>query len=212
MINVYITDDHPSIIYGVENMLQGNTEVLIKKTFTTGTGLLAGLKEGLPDVLLLDIHLPDISGNQLARTISKKYPQVAILAFTNMNTEFHIRDMMSHGCLGFLLKTADTATLIRSIKEVYAGREFLEHALKAEMTYDMMQTKKRQLTLPALTKREQEILKMVCAGKTNQEIANQLYLSLRTVENHRFNLQQKLQVKNTAALVQTALQLNLIHE
>ena len=206
MINVYITDDHPSIIYGVENMLRNKKEVKVTKSFTSGAALLEGLKQTVPDVLLLDIHLPDITGNKLARIISKNYPQVAMLAFTNMNTDFHIQDMLSHGCLGYLLKTADTDTILRGIKEVYAGNVFFEQPLKAEIKDNMMQAdKKRKFILPSLTKREKEILRLICDGNTNQQIADQLYLSLRTIENHRFNLQQKLQVKNRVDLIKLAL-------
>lgn len=206
MINVYLTDDHPSIIYGVKNMLQGRDDMQLTACFSSGAELKAGLKEGLPDVLLLDIHLPDITGNELTRMISKKYPQVAILAFTNMNTDFHIKDMMGHGCLGYLMKTADTDTLVEAIKAVYAGKEFFETPLKAEVKDDMMQTKKQLQVLPALTKRELEIVQHIVAGKTNQEIADTLFLSLRTIENHRYNLQTKLRVKSMAELIRVALQ------
>lgn len=210
MIKVYITDDHPTIIHGLKSMLAANDEITVAGAFTSGKELLAAMEQELPDVLLLDIHLPDITGNRLARMISQQYPQVGILAFTNMNTDFHLRDMLSHGCLGYLLKTADTSTVIQAIKEVYHGREFLEQPLNAGVKYEMMQAEKRQAAiLPALTKREKEVLRLICAGKTNQQVADELYLSLRTVENHRFNLQQKLKVKNTVELMKVALHAGL---
>ncbi len=210
MIKVYITDDHPSIIYGLRDMLQASNEIIISGTFTTGKDLIAGLEKALPDVLLLDIHLPDITGNQLARMITRQYPQVSILAFTNMNTDFHIKDMMHHGCRGYMLKTADTPTLIHGIKEVYAGRTFMEQSIKADIHNDLMQTRKQQIMLPSLTKREKEILTLICSGNTNQQIANKLFLSLRTIENHRFNLQQKLKVKSTVELMKVVLNMGLI--
>ncbi len=212
MIKIYITDDHPSIIHGLKHMLQHHQDIHIAGTFNTGKDLLNRLETDLPDVLLLDIHLPDISGNRLARIISQKYPQVAMIAFTNMNTDFHIQDMMNNGCLGYLLKTADEGTVAKGIREVYAGRKFLEQPLKAELEHDMMQTKKLLVTMPTLTKREKEVLQYICAGKTNQQIADELHLSLRTIENHRFNLQQKLKVKNTVDLIKLALHAGLIDD
>lgn len=205
MIKVYIADDHPSIIYGLQNMLAQEKEIQVAQSFHTGKDLLEGLAKSLPDVLILDIHLPDITGNQLARIISTQYPTVGILAFTNMNTDFHIQDMLSHGCLGYLLKTADISTVVTAIKEVYAGRKYLEYPLEAELKQDMVKAEKRLISAPALTKREKEIIKLICAGKSNQQVAEELFISLRTVENHRFNLQQKLKVKNTAELVKLAL-------
>ncbi len=205
MIEVYIADDHPSIIHGLKTMLAQDDQISLTRSFHTGKDLLEGLRRGIPDVLILDIHLPDITGNQLARIISTEYPTISLLAFTNMNTDFHIQDMLSHGCLGYLLKTADTPTVLKAIKEVYAGRTFLERPLEAELKQDMSNAEKRLITLPALTKREKEIIRLICAGKSNQQVADELFISLRTVENHRFNLQQKLKVKNTAELVKMAL-------
>ncbi len=205
MINIFIADDHPSIIHGLKAMLAQSDQMQVVKTFNTGKELLEALCTETPDVLILDIHLPDITGNQLARIISSKYPGVAMLAFTNMNTDFHIQDMLRHGCLGYLLKTADAPTVITAIKEVYAGRKYLEQPLEAELRQEMTEAEKRLITMPALTKREKEIIRLICAGKSNLEVAEELCISLRTVENHRFNLQQKLKVKNTAELVKMAL-------
>src|SRR5690606_19643799 len=137
--------------------------------------LLAQLETQIPDVLLLDIHLPDISGNRLARIISRKYPALAILAFTNMNTDFHIQDMMRNGCLGYLLKTADAETIIEGIQEVHAGKKFFQQTLNRELEFDVAQSNKRAGRLPSLTKREKEVLEFVCSGKTNQEIATELF-------------------------------------
>lgn len=208
MISVYITDDHPPIIQGLQYILAGNSEVEISGMFTRGQTLLDQLEEQRPDVLLLDIHLPDISGNRLARIVSEKYPGIAILAFTNMNTGFHIQDMMNNGCKGYLLKTADKATILKAIKEVYAGRPFLDQ-LDPGAKNDITDTRKRLQSLPPLTKREQEVLKYICAGRTNQQIADALQVSLRTIESHRFHIQQKLRAKNMVDLIKYALHMGL---
>jgi DNA-binding NarL/FixJ family response regulator len=210
MIKVFIIDDHPSIIAGLKTMLQNSEDIVVVGSFDKGKDLLEALENNVPDVLLLDIHLPDIAGNRLARIISSKYPQLAILAFTNMNTDFHVHDMMKNGCLGYVLKTADAHTIIQGIKEVYQGKQFIIHPMKEDIQYEMMQSVKQATKLPSLTKRENEILAHICNGFTNQKIAEKLSLSIRTIENHRFNLSQKLQVKSTADLIKKALHLGLV--
>lgn len=210
MISVYIVDDHPSIVHGVQNMLKGHPDIAIRNTYTSGKDLLVALENELPDLILLDIQLPDYSGNQLARIISNRYPQVGLLAFTNMNSEFHIKDLMNHGCLGYLLKTADTTTLIEGIQTVFNGKTFLDQLAVKDLSNKMSQNRKKMMAMPSLTKREREILELICFGRTSKEIAKTLYLSLRTVENHRFNLQQKLNVKSVAELIRVSLQVGWV--
>ncbi len=210
MIKVYIIDDHPATIMGIQSILQQTEDVKVTGTFNSGKDLLEALKKELPDVILLDIHIPDLTGNRLARIISDKYPQVALLAFTNMNNDFHMMDMMRHGCLGYVFKTADPATIVKGIREVYRGREFVQDAFTSEIKYEIVQINKQMISPPPLTKRELEVLELICSGKSNQQIADMLCISLRTAESHRFNLSQKLNATNTAEVVKTALRMGLI--
>lgn len=210
MIQVFIIDDHPATIMGVQSILQQAKDIEVTGTFTSGKDLLEGLKEQQPHVLLLDIHIPDLTGNRLARIISDKYPQIALLAFTNMNNDFHMMDMIRHGCLGYIFKTADAETIIKAVREVYHGRKFVQDDFTPEVKQEMVQLNKQMLSPPPLTKRELEVLELICSGKTNQQIADLLCVSLRTAESHRFNLSQKLNATNTAEVVKMALRLGLV--
>ncbi len=210
MIKVYITDDHPATTSGVKQMLHETGDIRVTGIYNSGKTLLEALQREMPDVLLLDIHLPDITGNRLARVISDKYPQIRILAFTNMQTDFHLKDMLLHGCKGYLPKTVNGNTIIDAIREVYQGGTFIQQELKPELKAEMSRDKKKAMNIPPLTKREQEVLRLICSGHSNQQIAQILFISTRTAESHRFNLLQKLNAGNVAELVKLALHAGLV--
>ncbi len=155
-IRIVITDDHPMVVSGLKNMLYYDKHIEICSTYSTGKDLLAGLVQEQPDILLLDIQLPDLMGNELARTISKKYPDIGIIAITSQESSFHVKDMMSHGCRGYLSKTVDQKTLKEAIETVFNGDEFLEPALKEDLLRDVLKSRKETQFIPSLTKRENE--------------------------------------------------------
>jgi DNA-binding NarL/FixJ family response regulator len=209
-IKLAIVDDHVLIVQGLKHLLQQHPDVIIANTYTTGQALLEGLMQQQPDVLLMDIQLPDKSGNELVRILNKQYPQIRIIALTSMDTIFHIKDMMQHGCLGYVTKQAGQDVLIEAIRKVYQGEEFLEESIKARWIQSMIKSDKENSKTIPLSRREKEILKLIASEHTNHEIADKLFLSQRTVESHRYSLLQKLNVKNTAGLVRMAVQMGLI--
>jgi len=209
-IKIAITDDHPLVIKGLQNIFTDYPNIEVNATYTSGAELLEGLAERQPDVLLLDIQLGDKTGNELARIISKKYPLVKILVLTSMDTIFHVKDMMQHGCMGYLTKQTDPATLIMAIEQVYNGEPFLEPHLQKLLLASMSRANAHSTQLPPLTRREKEVLQLIAAEHTSQEVADKLFLSLRTVESHRLSIMQKLGVKNSIGLVKAAMQLGLV--
>jgi DNA-binding NarL/FixJ family response regulator len=209
-IKVAITDDHPLVIQGLENLLSGYPQIEVVATYRSGEELLQGLAHTHPDILLLDIQLPDKTGNELARIISKKYPCVKILALTSMETMFHVKDMMQHGCMGYLTKHTEPETLITAIEQVYKGELFLEPHLQKLLLASMTKANVQSAQLTPLTRREKEVLQLIAAEHTSQEIADKLFLSLRTVESHRLSIMQKLGVKNSIGLVKAAMQMGLV--
>jgi DNA-binding NarL/FixJ family response regulator len=208
-IHIAIADDHPMIIGGLKNMLAAYPHIELEGTYGTGAELLKGLQQKLPDVLLLDIQLPDKTGDELAATILKKHPELKILTLTNFNSMLYVHNMLRIGVKGYILKTTDPETLIKAIEEVYNGEEFIDHAVKGKLGQYATKMKKEANLRPTLTLREKEILKLTVNGDTIQEISEKLFIGLRTVEYYRSNLLLKLEVKNMAALIKKALELGL---
>ena len=212
MINIAVTDDHPFIIDGIKTALQDHPEILIQDTYNNGAGLLAGLQLISVDVLLLDLQLPDINGSELVPMIMHQYPDIRILILSGVESPQYIAELMRKGCKGYLLKSnTNKDTLIAAIEEVYHGGIYLDTATKEELLHDLLLAKRKTDKLnPKITRREREIMTLAIQGASNQEIANQLFISLRTVETHRHNLFQKLNVRNTAGLLHVARQMGIL--
>lgn len=208
-IRIAIADDHPMIIGGLKNMLSVYPHITLAGTYVTGADLLKGLQEAQPEVLLLDIQLPDKTGDLLAPVILKRYPDIRILALTNLNSALYVHNMLRMGVLGYVLKNTDPEVVIRAVETVYERREFIDPALKDSLEQFKQRMKREAALKPTLTLREKEILSMTVNGDTIQEISEKLFIGLRTVEYYRSNLFLKLDVKNMAGLIRKALLLGL---
>ncbi|TWW01173.1 response regulator [Chitinophaga pinensis] len=209
-IKLAIADDHPIVANGICSILRDAAHVEVTDIYTNGNTLLKGIRERQPDVLLLDMHLPDMSGPELAASILKNYPQVRILVLSSSDVLFLVKKMLKLGCMGYLLKESDDVTILQAIETVQKGGQFLSPALNQQLIEDMFRNKKSEKKNTTLTRREKEVLQLIIDEHTNQEIADKLFLSLHTVENHRISLLHKLEVKNTAGLVKVALQTGLV--
>ncbi len=206
-IKVDITDDHPLAINGIRMMLEGEPDIVVCHTHTTAGALKESMAEERPDVLLLDVKLSDEPGPEVAAFITRHYPDVRIIALTSLDAPAVVKNMMGNGCISYLLKGTDRNTLIEAIRKAYFWEEFIDPALRAQVHYSRYEPGNQ---LPELTKREKEILQLIVAGDSTQEIAEKLFISPRTAETHRLTLLKKLDVKNTAGLVRIALTLGLI--
>lgn len=211
MIKLAITDDHPLVIDGLLNALNDVPDIVITGTYNNGASLLSGLQEILPDVLLLDLQLPDKKGTELVPILLQQYPHLHILILSGIESSPYIREMMQKGCKGYLLKSnTDKVVLTGAIREVYNGGIYLEASLKEQLLHEMLIVKRKIDKLsPRITRREREVLNLIMKELTNQEIADKLFISLRTVETHRYNLLQKLDAKNTAGLLRIAREMGL---
>ncbi len=206
MINVVITDDQQIILNGLQKILAESQEISLIGVFTNGADLLAELGQLRPDVILLDIYMPGMNGIELAGIITKEHPSVKIIALTNVDIIPQVKKMLQQGAAGYLLKDAAPEVIVDAIRKVAAGEKYLYSDLQKQIMNNFFEPR----TSHVITRREKEILQLIVDEHTNQEIADKLFLSLRTVENHRNNLLQKLGVKNTAGLVKAALNQGLV--
>lgn len=190
-------------------MLSEQQDMQIINAYASGKALMDGLASEVPDIILLDVLLPDYSGNELASKISKLYPDLKMVALTSLDAPAMVKSMLYNGCIAYLLKGTDQETLIAAIRHAYRGEEFVEPSLKEHLLQNMFKPQKGTNVPYELTKREAEILQLIVKGDTTQEIADKLSISPRTAETHRLTLLKKMYAKNTAELVGIALRLGL---
>lgn len=209
-INIIITDDHPMIIGGLQSLLQGYAHLHLAGVYASGEELLEQLPSVQADVLLLDIQLPGKTGDVLAPVILKQYPDLRILVVTNLSSPLYLHNMLRMGVAGYVLKNSHPDMLIRAIETVHQGAEFIDPSLVDKLEQFRLRMKKEVALKPTLTIREKEILRLTVQGDTMPEIAQKLFIGLRTVEYYRGNLFLKLEVKNLASLIRKALELGLV--
>lgn len=184
-------------------MLQSEKNIEWMGHAMTASSCLAFLQQQQPDIILMDISIPDKSGIDLCREVKEKYPSVFIIGLSTFNQQSFIQKMMDNGASGYILKNATKEELLEAITIVSKGKTYL--------SFDVSQTMK---TKPAdtiiLTRREKEVLKLIAEGMTNGEIAQTLFISTTTVDTHRKNLLAKFDAKNTAFLIRMATQMQII--
>jgi len=206
-INIAIVDDHPLMLTSIETTVKAALPVTICGVYTTGDALIEGFRKAVPEVLLLDYHLQDTNGAQLARFVSYHYPQVRIIVLTGFDKPGLSYEMLENGCMGYLLKTsANAETLIEAISTVLEGRIYLDRSLTIK-NFDKIKrdfSKDTEQARASLTSREIEVLKAISDGLSSQEIAEKLFISKRTVDNHRTSIIMKTGVRNSAELIKFA--------
>ena len=209
MIKIAITDDHTIVIEGIKTMLKSNKEVEVVQSFENLNDTFKNLEDTI-QVLLLDINLPDGNGINACKELLLKHPDLKIIALTNFEDSIFIKQILKNGALGYLLKNTSKTELIEAIKEVTDGNRYLPKKISDILLNDSIGVENSSYFIPKLTAREKEILALIIKEYTTEEIANELFISAKTVESHRGNLIQKLGVKNSAGLVRVAFEKGLI--
>ncbi len=208
IIKIIIVDDHKIFRTGLEMILNGISNVKVVASAQDGRQLLNLLKKQEADIIFMDIKMPDISGIELTKMIKEKHPDILILALSMFGEIEYFNQMMDAGADGFLLKNTQEEELEQAIKSVMEGRSYLSQEFISTLNrQDLHRPHKAQINL---SKREQEVLELICKGFSNQEIAKELSISTHTVDGHRRNLIVKTGVKNAPSLVMFAIQNGLI--
>jgi DNA-binding NarL/FixJ family response regulator len=208
-INIVIVDDHPIVIEGLKIMLSDKPFFQISETFTNGSEVIKFVKTNEVDIVLLDISLPDISGIQLCEEIKKISPSTSVIMFSNRSERSIIMQCIQNGASGYLLKNVSLEELMECFQGALSGNIVFCNETKNIISKP---SPHELTTTPRLTKREKQILQFLAKGKTSNEIANELCLSSLTVDTHRKNLLNKFGAKNSAELVNMAIQQNMILE
>ncbi len=213
MIKIFVTDDHELYLEGLCLLLEKQDDITVIGSSLTAQELLVNLTILDIDVLLLDVHLPDIEEAELLQEIRRLKPNAKVLYLTMMRGTRYVHKLMKYGVQGYLLKSAGIDELLMAIKAVAGGATYYSKEINITgMDGDFRST----ITIDdkhineILSKREIEILKFICKEYSNAAIAEKLFLSVSTVETHRKNLIAKLGVNNTVGLVKFAIKNNLI--
>jgi DNA-binding NarL/FixJ family response regulator len=200
MIQVLIVDDHPVVVEGLQKLFCQTGKHYSCAIAYSVAECHKALKVFVPDIVLLDINLPDGNGIDLCKTILQMCPNTKILALSSFGERSYISRMMESGAKGYLLKNSSEEEILQAVQEVMEGKTYLGFEVA-----DILKNTSSNGEKPLLTRRETEVLIYIADGFTNQEIADKLFISSQTVDSHRKNLLMKLNARNTAALVKIAI-------
>ena len=205
-IKVLIADDHPMFREGVRSMLRREGSVELVGEAATGSSAIALAAELQPDVILMDVHMPDVNGIEATRRILHQHPHIHVLVLTMFEDDDSVFAALRAGARGYLLKGADKAEIVRAINGVASGEAIFGPAIAQRLIafFAAPQTPAPPPVLPELTDREREILMLMTQGFSNHAIADRLVVSLKTIRNNVSNIFSKLQVADRAQAMSVA--------
>ncbi|MBW2429272.1 MAG: response regulator transcription factor [Deltaproteobacteria bacterium] len=213
-LNIVLADDHTILREGLRALLTADSNFEIVGEACDGREAVRFVEKLGPDLLLMDLSMPRMSGMDAIREIKKRHPETKIIALTVHKTEEYLLTTLRAGADGYVLKDATHDELIMAIKNVMGGKSYLSPGVSEKIIEGYLVGKESNRSLSSwesLSQREREVLKLIAEGYKNKEIAEELYISLKTVEKHRANLMKKLDLHNAAALTVYAVDRGLVN-
>ena len=213
-LNIVLADDHTILREGLRALLTADSNIEVVGEARDGREAVRCVEKLGPDLLLMDLSMPRMSGMDAIREIKKRYPKTKIIALTVHKTEEYMLSTLQAGADGFVLKDATHDELILAIKNVMGGKSYLSPGVSEKVIEGYLEGKESNRSLSSwesLSQREREVLKLIAEGYKNKEIAEDLCISLKTVEKHRANLMKKLDLHNAAALTVYAVGRGLVN-
>ncbi len=208
MINVLIADNHPIVRHGIKKVLEIRDDITVLDAVGTTTELFQVLAKTTPDVLILEMDIPEINGIATLRKMKQVHPDVKVLIFSGQSEDVYALSTIRAGASGYLAKTAEPGLLTTAIEKVSKGGMFITNELAQRLAFDEGSKKPRRF-FRKLSTREVEVLKMLASGKRNKEVALGLHLNEKTVSTYKARLMKKLNVDNMVDLLQQAKALEL---
>jgi len=214
-INIVLADDHILVRKGIKAMLESEEDLNVIGEAGNGREALEIAKILHPDILVLDIRMPEMTGIEAASQLSQVSPSTKAMILSMHDSEEYVLQSLDAGAYGYLLKDTDKSEFVKALKQIHAGNKYFSGAVSNVLANRLLNAKPyiKNPTLEDqyhLTKREREILRMIINGTPNKEIADSLGKSVRTVETHRFNIMKKLGVNNAIDMVNKAVKENLV--
>jgi two-component system response regulator NreC len=216
-IRLLVADDHPVVRAGLRTLLSTQLDMEIVGEAADGATALARALELRPDVVIMDITMENMSGLTATREIRRRLPETKVLVLTIHDSEEYLRQMLEAGATGYVLKQAADMELAVAIRAVHRGEVYIypsfTRVLLGELAQNMEAVRHaEQDDYDLLSQREKQVLRLVALGHTNRQIADQLFLSVKTIEAYRARLMQKLHLKSRSALVRYALRKGLLDD
>ena len=205
-IRILVADDHALIRTGMKNLLEGNKEFLVVGEAADGEEVIQKARELKPDVVVMDISMPKVNGIEATRILKQSRPETGILVLTMHENAEYANQVFKAGASGYVLKNAGKEEISTAIYAVARGEKYFSSRVSEIVMSEYARQSEIRSSEAALTKREQEILDLIGKGLNNQQIADQLFISPRTVETHRTNIMQKLNIHDAPNLVRYALE------
>ena len=216
-IRVLLADDHTILRQGIRMLLETQDDIVVVGEAVNGQDAVDKTRALVPDVVLMDIAMPILTGLEATRTIKRDMPGVQVVILSMHENEEYVVQILQAGATGYVLKQAADTDLIEAVRVARTGNTYLYPSIATRIISDYLRRvetgegeDKERSAYAALTGREREILKLIAEGHTNKAIAEQLSLSIKTVENHRANLMGKLHAHDRAELVKFAIRVGLI--
>lgn len=212
-IRVLICDDHTILREGIRLLLNSQPDIEVVGEAMDGRVAVDQARALKPDVILMDIAMPLLNGLEATKQIHRDNPNVHVLVLTMYESDEYVAQMLEAGASGYVLKKVAGSELANAIRAVYQGEAFLYPSITKRLIEDYLrrvETGQERASLDSLTDREREVLQLIAEGHTNKEIADMLSLSIRTVENHRAHVMQKLGIHDRGDLIKYAIQKGII--
>ncbi|HEX6796375.1 MAG TPA: response regulator transcription factor [Ktedonobacterales bacterium] len=214
-VRVLIADDHTILRAGLKMMLNAQPDIEVVGEASDGHQAVSEAQRLLPDVIIMDITMPECNGIEATKQVKRLLPETRVLVLTMHENEEYLFQMLRAGAAGYMLKEAADTELISAIRVVSSGRFYLSPSAQSMMVSDYLQrvhTGEERDSYSALTEREREILKLVAEGLTNNQIGERLFISPKTVDTHRTHIMDKLNLHNRAELVKFAMRRGLLED
>lgn len=208
-VNIMLVDDHKLFRQGLRLLLSGCPYIASIEEADNGKIFLKKIQTDPPDIVFMDIDMPEIDGIEATKIALKNFPELDIIALSMYGEEHYYTQMIAAGAKGFILKNSDIDEVEQAIKSVRTGNPYVSAEILSKLLQGVHRSQQPQ-TNDKLTEREQEVLCLICEGLSNQQIADKLYLSKRTIDKHREHLLSKTGANNTAGLVIYAVKNGLI--
>jgi len=213
-IKILIADDHELIHNGIMDMLRPINKYKIVGKALNGNEAVEKALALKPDIILMDINMPELNGIEATKIIIERLPESKVIALTQHEDSEYVTQFLRSGGKGYLLKNSKKEEFVDAIETIFHGKKYLSKEISARMANEFMEqtisSKPAEDHKVTLTKREREIIQKIADDMSNQQIADELHISLRTVETHRRNIMQKLKVNTVVALLKYASQHNII--